>query len=145
MKIGVVGSRTSNNTQRDVLISLLKTFTKPNIKLVSGGCYAGADRWAEEYAKENNLEIIIHKPNGFNPQDFHNRNNLIVNNSDMLIATIPENPNPDRFAGTEQSVRESIERGIFVVLINPKGELIYYNKDKEERKWTKLLNLQKRK
>jgi hypothetical protein len=121
----VVGSRRSNELQRNLLEEMLAKHKDDTI--VSGGCYAGADKWAEEFADANKMKKIIHESQGTFPKDFHARNKLIVRDSDELIATIPENPNPERFAGTEQTVREAIKKGIPTTLIDPKGKIFKYN------------------
>jgi hypothetical protein len=125
INIGVVGSRSSNELQKKLLEETLGKHIEDTI--ISGGCYAGADKWAEEFADEHGVKKVIFKPKGTFPKDFHDRNTEIVEASDALIATIPENPNLQRFAGTEQTVREAIDKGIPVTLIDPKGRVFKYN------------------
>lgn len=125
MRVGVVGSRESNEKQKEVLFQLLAKYK--NDIIVSGGCTRGADKWAEQFADINNMKKIIYLPNGIYPEHFHRRNHAIAENIDMLIATIPEFPNLKRYAGTEQTAREAINRGIPVILINVYGGLIKYN------------------
>lgn len=87
MKLAVVGSRSFNNY--DALSKELDYIrTRQNITaLVSGGA-KGADVLAERYAKENNIEVLVIKPDW----DKHGnkagfiRNVEIWDNSDFGIA-----------------------------------------------------------
>ena len=134
MKLGIVGSRRSNEKQKLLLLIILDVcylFCQDiiDITLVSGGCYKGADKWVEEYAKTTKRKITIYKPKGTRPLDFHERNTEIVKNIDCLVATLPPNPNPKRFAGTEQTVREAIQKKLPVILIDFEGKFHKYNVD----------------
>jgi len=104
MNIGIVGSRSRNAPQdkkqlENVLIDLIDKAKKKNVQLhlVSGGCRKGADKFAEELAKEYELGITIHYPEldrgTFDTipkweyaRACYNRNTLIARDSDMLIA-----------------------------------------------------------
>ena len=129
MKVGVVGSRESNESQKQVLFILLTKIISDvkDVKLVSGGCYKGADKWAEEFAAENLLEMKVHKPEKMNAFYFRQRNLAITDDSDIVIATMPKNPDYRRFAGTEQTVRCALYRKIPVILIHDDCEIRYYN------------------
>lgn len=95
IKIGVVGSRSRNLSEDKEIIKniLLSQMKKHNIVLVSGGCRKGADRFAEELAKELELPIHIHRPD-VQPncerweyaKACYERNTLIANSCDLLIA-----------------------------------------------------------
>lgn len=133
-KIGIVGSRQGNEQQKKLLEKFLdKKFNKEKDCIVSGGCYAGADKWAKDWAVKNKAQIIEHLSKGYRPQDFRNRNKLIANESEKLIGVVMENANPKRFAGTEQTVREAIERNIPVSIITPKEIIQYSNKKMKSR------------
>jgi hypothetical protein len=100
IKIGIVGARLRNSPKdkqliKECILHLIKKYENVTITVVSGGCPKGADRFAEEIAKELNLRIIIHYPDGnLNMVTTKNeyrklcfaRNTLIANDSDMLIA-----------------------------------------------------------
>jgi hypothetical protein len=83
MKVAVIGSRGFDDYE------LVKTALSPLtiILLVSGGA-KGADSLGERYAKENNIETLIFKPDW----EKHGkaagmiRNTDIVNNADTIIA-----------------------------------------------------------
>lgn len=96
IRVGIVGSR-SRNTPKDknVIRKVLKKQIAKGYKIhvVSGGCSRGADRFAEELAKELNLGISIHKPD-VKPncerweyaQAAYARNTLIANECNLLLA-----------------------------------------------------------
>ncbi len=95
--VGVVGSRNRNTPEDKQLIKDTlerQTLKGAKIRLVSGGCRKGADRFAEELAKELGLPILIFYP------DVHTfcekweyaaacyaRNIDIANWCDVLLAT----------------------------------------------------------
>jgi predicted Rossmann fold nucleotide-binding protein DprA/Smf involved in DNA uptake len=88
MKIGVVGSRQFNN--KDLLYTILKSFVDVSfgdILIVSGGA-KGADTLAEKFANENNLNklIIPAQWDRYGKRAGPIRNQLIVDNSEMIIA-----------------------------------------------------------
>jgi len=95
LKVGIVGSRSRNSLKDKELIKevLLRQLKKGiNIHLVSGGCYKGTDKFAEELAEELGLGISIHYPDA--PKDCerweyaqacYDRNTLIANESQILI------------------------------------------------------------
>jgi len=100
IKVGIVGSR-SRDSHKDK--RLIRTVLRRQLELgkelhlVSGGCYKGADRFAEELSRELNLGISIHRPNfddisGEIPKWIYAsrafaRNTLIAEECDILIAT----------------------------------------------------------
>lgn len=88
LRLAVVGSRSFDNYSQFSLVMDIFIKTFPNIKtLVSGGA-SGADKFAEIYAKENNLEMdvylaqwdILGRSAGFK------RNYTIWENSDFGLA-----------------------------------------------------------
>ncbi len=118
MRLGIVGSR-RRNTQEDkeLIMKEVKSFLSAcgKFQIVSGGCPKGADRFAEEIAKELDLPMVIHKPDksklGANTrwaytQIYHDRNTLIAKDSDVLIACVA----PDRKGGTEDTIRKFIKK-----------------------------------
>lgn len=83
MKIAVIGSRSFNDYE--LLQKTLKQYQPECI--VSGGA-KGADVLAERYAKENNINLLVFKPEWgrYGKIAGIKRNELIINNSDMVIA-----------------------------------------------------------
>ena len=84
MKLAIVGSRSFNN------YNLLKdTINKyDNIKLIISGGAIGADKLAEQYAKEYNIETKIYLPdwNKYGKKAGPIRNELIIKDCDIVIA-----------------------------------------------------------
>jgi hypothetical protein len=83
MKAAVIGSRSFDDYQfmKDSLSKIEIT------KIVSGGA-SGADTLAEQYAKENNISIIIFLPNwkAFGKAAGFVRNLRIITEADIIIA-----------------------------------------------------------
>lgn len=83
MNIAVVGSRTFTDYQ--LLATTLKEY---DIKqLISGGAI-GADKLAEQYAKEHNIPIVVYKPewNKYGKIAGLLRNTDIIKDADIVIA-----------------------------------------------------------
>lgn len=118
LRVGIIGSRRRNFADdkeqlRTALLDILENpFEYRKIVLVSGGCPKGGDKFAEEFAEEYNLEMIIHYPDRSQlpdkPQrwDFakinYDRNTLIARDSDILIACCAK----DRKGGTEDTIKK---------------------------------------
>ena len=103
--IGIIGSR-RRNKQTDkakVFNAFIKLYQNGD-RIVSGGCWAGGDKFAEEIAKEHQVPIMIHYANwrvhgkaaGFI------RNQDIANDADVMIACVSE----DRTGGTEDTLKK---------------------------------------
>jgi thiamine pyrophosphate-dependent acetolactate synthase large subunit-like protein len=125
IKIGIVGSR-RRNTEKDKQIvknAVMHFSTKEcELVLVSGGCPKGADRFAEELAKELNLPIKIHYPDKSKLEEdtrwaytkiYFERNTLIAQDCDILLAL----PAPDRKGGTEDTIKKATALKKPVVLL----------------------------
>lgn len=126
MKIGIVGSR-RRNEQKDknlLLDYIQELLINPSILLhiVSGGCSTGADRFAEEIAKEVGLSITIHYPNKFKMEDnskweytklLFARNETIAIDCDVLVAL----PASDRTGGTENTIKHAEKLNKKIVLL----------------------------
>jgi hypothetical protein len=84
MKLAIVGSRSFNN------YNLLKdTINKyDNIKLIINNSAIGADKLAEQYTKEYNIETKIYLPdwNKYWKKAGPIRNELIIKDCDIVIA-----------------------------------------------------------
>ena len=83
LRLAVVGSRSFDNYSFMELV--LSKF--PHFILVSGGA-EGADKLAERYAKENDLEVIIHKPEWklYKRKAGMVRNTFIVRDCNAVVA-----------------------------------------------------------
>jgi predicted Rossmann fold nucleotide-binding protein DprA/Smf involved in DNA uptake len=83
MKIAVIGSRNFNDYE--LLKTVLKNYSPTCI--ISGGA-KGADSLAVQYAHENKIELTIFKPEWgkYGKGAGLKRNQLIINNCDMVIA-----------------------------------------------------------
>ncbi|NDA64694.1 MAG: DUF2493 domain-containing protein [Chitinophagia bacterium] len=109
----IVGSRSFFNRAvfDNVLIEIISFEGIPN-KIVSGGA-SGTDSLAYSWAEENNIEILVFRPNH---KDFPKkvrrweapkaRNTLIVTNSDIVIAFWDM-----KSSGTNDTINKSIENG----------------------------------
>ena len=116
MRLGIVGSR-RRDTEKDK--QLVKDFVlqkQPDV-IVSGGCALGADRFAEEIAKELNIHMEIHYPKLDGTVHYFEkvnayfaRNELIVLNSDLICAL----PHEDRTGGTENTIKWAKKHGVEV-------------------------------
>jgi hypothetical protein len=81
MKLAIIGSRNINNLNISQYIKQRPDF------IISGGA-KGIDSLAVEYAKENNIQTIVHKPNykRYSRGATHVRNNLIISDADKVLA-----------------------------------------------------------
>jgi len=110
MRLGIVGSRRRNSEEDKQLIRERIIALKPTM-IISGGCEKGADKFAEELAKELGIPIKIYHPKidknvkDYNYWDYVNanyaRNQLIALDAEYLIALVA----PDRKGGTESTIR----------------------------------------
>jgi len=85
MDIAIVGTRTFDDYK--FMCEKLKPHKKFIAKIISGGA-KGADSLAEKYAKENKIDIIIHRANWSTYGRLAGpiRNKLIVNDCEVLMA-----------------------------------------------------------
>ena len=120
--IGIVGSRrrvmmADRKAVWMAFIHLQNKLKKKGFKvvIVSGGCHAGADAFAEEIAEKLKVPIIIHKPDRSKMKNntrweftkiCYARNKLIAINSHYLIAC----PAVDRTGGTENTIEYFLQR-----------------------------------
>ena len=84
MKVAVIGSRSFTNYE--LLKKTLDELTGIE-KIISGGA-AGADSLAEQWARENNIETVIYKPDWakYGRGAGVVRNRLIIEDCDWCIA-----------------------------------------------------------
>lgn len=85
MKIAVVGSRSFSDYE--LMKRELDKIPQKGLTIVSGGA-KGADSLAEKYASENNLKLVVHKPDWttYGRGAGMIRNTTIVADSDMIVA-----------------------------------------------------------
>lgn len=111
--IGIVGSRRRIRIRDQAAVreKFLALFNYGDI-IISGGCLTGADAWAEQLAKEWDIEPLIFRPDKSKldlklPRRVahtlinYERNRLIAEASDYLIACVA----PDRTGGTENTIK----------------------------------------
>ena len=90
-----------------------KNFTLPRdrmkIRIVSGGCTKGGDRFAEMIAKYYGLSILIYYPdwNGDGKAAGFIRNTFIAKRCDVLIACVVKNGK----GGTEDTIDKATRLG----------------------------------
>ena len=119
-KLGVVGSRSfkEKNAMEEVLNEIIRENGKPE-KIVSGAA-EGADKIAEYWAEDNNISTIIHEPEydkyeayerKYKPQK--ERNSVIVNDSDMLVAFWDM-----KSTGTKDTIKKAKKKCIRIYIYN---------------------------
>ena len=86
MIFGVVGNRIGWNS-KFIFSKLDELILKRSDIIISGGC-EGVDSFAQDYAKEKGLEIIIVYPRPWlpSPQRYFDRNTEIATRCDVLVA-----------------------------------------------------------
>ena len=108
--IGIIGSRRrASNTDYIAVLNAFGSVYEPGDRIVSGGCWKGADNFAERIAKTDQVPITIHyarwkqhgKAAGFI------RNQDIANDADVLIACVAS----DRTGGTEDTIKRYAKLG----------------------------------
>jgi len=108
MKVGIVGSR-RRNKQEDKQLLLDKVIAcglkfDEDLEIISGGCWCGADKFAEEISKQYGYDMIIRRPKyrKYGRKATFVRNDLIAKESEILIACVAE----DRRGGTEDTIKK---------------------------------------
>ena len=108
MRIGIVGSRRYENRKKikDFIFKLKQEYGE-DTKVISGGCKDGADKYTKKYALELGLQYEEYPPfhevhnlyctlpeacyrKPYNVKYFFVRNKQIAENSDMVVAFIPD-------------------------------------------------------
>ena len=108
MKLGIVGTRRRNEDMIKFILQGYIDEFKPDM-IVSGGCQRGADRFAEELARQLSIPILILYPKipaHYAPryvwiQAYYERNRRIAEESDALVAVVAD----DRRGGTEDTIK----------------------------------------
>lgn len=141
LSLGVVGSRRQNSPEDKALLfeflDTIRAYCGP-VRIVSGGCdrekvAAGrtkpsADLWAEEYAKDRLLDLLVYEPT-FPPnyrdqllrspwlasKPFYDRNELIAKEAVILVGLVM----PDRKGGTENTIGHAKRMKRLVLVHNP--------------------------
>lgn len=123
--IGIVGSRNRNSFEDfDLVVDALESIYDSGDIMVSGGCKQGADSFAKEInINTNNAVRLVEFLPDLKKKDIlvtekklsqkaayasvcYERNTLIANKSDVLIACI----SPDRKGGTEDTIKKFLKR-----------------------------------
>jgi hypothetical protein len=106
--IGIVGTRTRNTSIAfsEIEKKFLELYEEGDW-ICSGGCEKGADRFAEQIAKQRGIPILIFYPNykKYGKPATFVRNKDIASNSDILIACVAH----DRTGGTENTINHFIK------------------------------------
>ena len=108
MKVAIVGSRRYENKKKikDFIFKLKQNYGPATI-IVSGGCKAGADKYAKKYALELGLQYEEYPPfhevhnlyctlpssrysKPYSVKNFFARNKIIAGTSDMVVGFIPD-------------------------------------------------------
>lgn len=129
MKLAIIGGRDFNNYDflKEVMSSIFK---KDDIELIISGGAKGADTLGVDYAKEYNIPYIIHdakwkdltlepcrikrnKYGEYNALAGHNRNTLIINDCDTVLAFWDE-----KSKGTGDSVSKANKLNKKVIIAN---------------------------
>lgn len=89
IKLAIVGSRTFDNyDELNIMINKIIKENNYNISLIISGGAKGADTFAEQYAKENNIETLIFPAEWkkYGRRAGYLRNVDIIKNCDICIA-----------------------------------------------------------
>jgi len=116
--IGIVGTRRRDGSEAFFLVEeeFFKHYEEGDW-ICSGGCYKGADRFAEVIAKEHGIPILIFYPNykKLGKGAAFIRNTTVAETSNILIACVSK----DRTGGTEDTIKKfldfSCEQNLFLV------------------------------
>jgi hypothetical protein len=116
MKIGIIGSRTFNNYEllKEVMGDYLNRDNGLNCELVVSGGANGADSLGERWARENNIQTLIFKPDWkkYGKSAGFIRNEDIIKNSDFVVAFWDEISK-----GTKSSINLAIKHDIPVRIV----------------------------
>jgi hypothetical protein len=116
MKIGIIGSRTFNNYEllKEVMEDYLNRDNELNCELVVSGGANGADSLGERWARENNIQTLIFKPDWkkYGKSAGFIRNEDIIKNSDFVVAFWDEISK-----GTKSSIDLAIKHDIPVRIV----------------------------
>lgn len=114
--IGIVGSRRrDSHDDYNLLLRVFDIIYQPDDCIVSGGCWKGADRFAEMIAAQRGISMLVYSADW----EQHGRiagflrNTDIANTSDVLIAL----PAPDRTGGTEDTITKFLKTGRRLVIV----------------------------
>ena len=118
--VGIIGYKKRDGDEDTVklLEALLAHDLIDNAQFVSGGCPSGGDRMAEQIAKECDIPITIHYPDKDDITSrwdaisrYMDRNTLISNDSDVLVAVIDKKYEGSDDADTLQNIMNSTRGG----------------------------------
>lgn len=122
MKIGIIGSRHYRNKEN--VIRWLEENIKEGDIIVSGRSptynFENVDCWAENWANERGIPTIIYPPKKYTREDFFKRNTKIAEESEKLVAFIPDGVYR---SGAWNTVSKF--KGPFTI-VNEKGEEFVY-------------------
>lgn len=114
--IAIVGSRRrATECDKDLLVDAFLAIREPSDRIVSGGCWLGADRFAEEIADEfGHVMTIYHADwDKYGKAAGPIRNTNIAGDCVVMLAL----PSRDRTGGTEDVMRKAMKLGVRVILL----------------------------
>jgi hypothetical protein len=107
MRAGIVGSR--RRTDRETIETTIGGLPIGTV-VITGGA-RGPNRWAEQAARTQRFEVVVHRPDldGVRArwqaaERFYARNQRIVDDADLVIAFVAA----DRTGGTEDAIRRAL-------------------------------------
>lgn len=108
---GIVGNRIG--WEYEDVKNFLDRFKFKKIRIVSGGA-AGVDSYAQRYAEENHIPFYVCAPEVSvpSPQRYFERNALIVDRADALIAFDKK----EGRSGTKNTISLAKKKGISVII-----------------------------
>lgn len=135
MRVGFTGTQLGTTPQQLSSLWIVLGQLKPVEEFHHGDCI-GSDAEAHDLVRRifDDSVIVIHPPTietkrAFkgadiyrDPKDYMDRNQDIVNETDILIATPAEDEEKIR-SGTWSTIRKARKRGMSVVLIYPSGSI----------------------
>ena len=133
LKVGIIGSRFYRNHRKikDTIFKLIERYGE-DLTVVSGGCNAGADKFAKKFALELGCRYLEYNPSHtvknlysalhenfygkkYKPSNYYHRNKLLAKGVDCIIAFIPENTKAN---GTKNTIQHAKKFNKKVVIIN---------------------------
>jgi YspA, cpYpsA-related SLOG family len=125
--VGIVGSRRRDSNEDfslccTALRKVIDQHGKDNVRIVSGGCPKGGDKFAETLARMHGLTIIIHHADWSGPAGRAAgfvRNSKIAQDCDILMAVVAD----DRTGGTEDTVKKAQRLKKTILLIPTSRQL----------------------
>ena len=113
MHLAIVGGRDFNDYVKfkEIVKNFIDEYGKPT-KIISGGA-RGVDTLAEQYAKENNIEMIVFKPDWSKGKVAGLLRNTDIINACTHVLALPT----DKSVGTYDSIKKGENLGKVVMVV----------------------------